>query len=151
LIFGATVKKQHGLVTAALMITSTANAKFVTPSSSYRADAALKAEKDKACSDLMEKYKHHGATATEMREYAWCVKRLHPEPMAEGYIIAGYIAALVIFVSIVACVISEKRNRLYSDDWFGALVCGGFVGAGFGIMVVCLAAIVFFLIRHLLP
>lgn len=127
-----------GTTTTTIAITSAANAQAAAANAAA-ANAAAQEAARKACMAYVRGYEHDLATVSGMREYASCIDRLHPAPMTEEALGVAKFAVLVIFAAMVAGVVWERRERMLSDGWFGAVfggsLMGGLVGA-FGLLVV---------------
>ena len=95
-------------------------------------------------------YEHDRAAVSEMREYAGCIDRLYPTPMTEGALGVAKFAVLVIFAAMVAGVVWERRERMLSDTWFGAVFGGSLVGGLVGVVGLLVVAGVWFGVRLLL-
>lgn len=104
----------------------------------------------KACMAYVRGYEHDRATVSEMREYAGCIDRLHPAPMTEEALGVAKLAVLVIFAAMVAGVVWERRKRMLSNGWFGAVFGGSVVGGLFGAVALLVVAGVWFGVRLLL-
>lgn len=137
-----------GATAATIAITSAANAQAAA------ANAAAQEAARKACMAYVRGYEHDLATVSEMREYAGCIDRLHPEPMAEEALGVAKFAVLVMFAAIVAAIVAgivwERRERSISDGWFGAVFCGSLIGLLVGACGLLAVAGVWFGVRLLL-
>ncbi len=74
-----------------------------------------------ACLSYVQNYEHNHATVVEMREYANCIDKLHPNPMGADTIFALKLSVILLFV----CVISGVFIYLKMDD---SGIAGGMVG-----------------------
>ena len=133
-----------GTTATTIAITSAANAQAAA------ANAAAQEAARKACMALVRGYEHDRATVTEMREYAGCIGRLHPAPMTEDALGVAKFAVLVIFAAMVAGVVWERRERMLSSGWLGAVFGGSLVGGLFGAVGLLVVAGVWFGVRLLL-
>ena len=81
-----------------------------------------------ACMKYVQGYEHDKATIVEMRQYAECVERLHPEPMTGSEVL--WVKAAII-AGLLAAVLGAAKG--FKDDGFGmgaiGFVLGGFCGA----------------------
>ncbi len=128
-----------------IAITSAANAQAAA------ANVAAQEAKRKACMAYVRGYEHDRATVEEMREYAGCIDRLHPESMlTEGQLVAAKCAVLFVFAWIVVGVIWERRNKSLSEGWFGAVVGGSVIGMCFAVAALLFLAGVYFGVKLLL-
>lgn len=133
-----------GTTATTIAITSAANAQAVA------ANAAAQEAARKACMAYVRGFEHDRATVTEMREYAGCIDRLHPSPMTEEALGVAKFAVLVIFAAMVAGVVWERRERMLSNGWFGAVFGGSLVGGLVGAVGLLVVAGVWFGVRLLL-
>lgn len=130
--------------TTTIAISAAANAN-ATAANIAAQDAARK-----ACAALVRGYEHDRATVSEMREYAGCIARLHPEPMSGDELVAAKLAVAVIFAAMVAGIVWERRERMVSDGWFGAVLGGSFIGGIFGATGLLVVAGVWFGVKLLM-
>ena len=82
----------------------------------------------KACFALTRGYEHDRATLREMREYASCIDKLHPEPLIGAELYAVKFAVLVIFIACIAGAVWELRHRTFFLNTIGSLLFGALVG-----------------------
>ena len=121
-----------------LAISSAANAQAAAANTAA-AEAARK-----ACMASVRGYAHDSATVGEMREYAACIERLHPAPITDEALGVAKFAVLVIFAAMVAGVVLVRRQRVFFDGWFGAVLFGSLVGAlGGGVGLIVIAGVWF--------
>ncbi len=93
--------------------------------SSAAANSAASAAKKTACMSYIQNYKAETATVEEMREYASCVERLHPNELSDGGIIAVKVLIVAAIVGIFIGAYQARYERDYFDKFmfcfFGAL------------------------------
>lgn len=104
------------------------------------AQAQAREAESKACMAYVRGYDHERATVEEMRSYAGCIDRLHPEPMSADAITAWKVMIVILFVGVVIGIVRSVRNRsTFSDGVFGAVLFGcisGFIVTFIGILAV---------------
>jgi hypothetical protein len=93
------------------------------------------AAKTEACKATVKTYKPETATVAEMRGYAECVQRLHPNDLPGGALIVVKVAIVLVLLGAVVGAWKSYRERGYFG-WFD-------VAMGFVMGATAVAAILF--------
>ena len=83
------------------------------------------------CLKLVTGYEHALASIPEMREYASCVPRLHPEPFIQNEALAVKGAVLIMFLCILIGIVAASGDRNHRGGWArwtDAVLIGGTTG-----------------------
>ena len=121
-----------GTTATTIAISSAANAQ------SAAANAAAQEAARKACMAYVRGYEHDRATVTEMREYAGCIERLYPAPLAPGDLMAWKVVVAVLLIGMVVGVVRQWRDS-YSSGPIEAVLLGSLIGlmvSGGGVLLV---------------
>jgi hypothetical protein len=97
--------------------------------------AEASAAKTEACKATVKTYKPETATVAEMRGYAECVQRLHPNDLPSGAVIAIKIAIVLVLIGAIVGAWKSYKDRDYFG-WFD-------VSMGFVMGATAVAAILF--------
>ena len=125
------------------MSTSIALASVASGQAAAAANLAARA----SCIASVRGYAHDSATVAEMREYAGCVNRLHPEPLGADAVLAWKIAILIVLLSPfvgVACLWPRERGGRPGHTRGEAVVLGtitGLVGSVIVLLLLFVAAV----------
>ena len=112
-------------MSTSITISSAANAQATAANIAAQEAARI------ACLSYVQNYEHNHATVVEMREYANCIDKLHPNPMGADIIFALKLSVILLFVCVISGgFIYLKRN----DEWI--------LGAMVGVMVWFVAMLV---------
>ena len=104
------------------------------------------------CLKLVTGYEHALASIPEMREYAICIPRLHPEPFIQNEALAVKGAVLIMFLCIIIGIVAASGNRNHRGGWArwaDAVIYGGPVGILAGITALAAAVMVWYCVRLL--
>lgn len=113
------------------MAASTAIATIAMVQSSIALQQAEQA-KTEACKGTVATFNAQGATVEQMKSYASCVQRLHPEPVTQEGIWVAKGAIVLVFLGIIAGIIFTYRdsNEYGSNgvvDYFLYALLGGLI------------------------
>jgi hypothetical protein len=113
-----------GTTATTIAITSAANAQAAT------ANAAAQEAARKACMAQVRGYEHDRATVAEMRAYAGCIGRLHPQELSADAMTGLKVVVAVLLAGAVIGVVREWR-----DPFRGGLIKTVMVGSIMGLCV----------------
>ena len=108
-------------VTSAVAISAAANANAAA------ANAAAQAAAKKACMAYVRGYEHDRATVAEMREYAGCIDRLHPQELSADAMTALKVVVVVLLAGMVIGVVREWRDPFRGGP-IGTVMMGSVLG-----------------------
>jgi hypothetical protein len=103
----------------------------------------------KACAAMVVSYEHSRATVDEMRDYASCIQKLHPEPLDGSQLITVKVAILVILFSIAAGIILVRRDDEGRSGWVETSILGACMGLMAGIGGIMATAAIWFGVKFL--
>ena len=95
--------------------------------------ASANAARDTACQSLINSYQPKGASVSEMREYAACVQRLHPEPIPADATTVLKFAVVILLLSMPVGAWIGYRSHLGGDVMSAVMgAIGGLLASGLG-------------------
>lgn len=123
---------------------STSIAIFTAASAQAAAASAMAAmAREDACKVTLATYKPEGATVEEMRDYADCVRLIHPRDMVGNELIAVKVCILIVFAC--AAYGAFRPPFMYGNPDIPDRAIGALMSAMIGAVAILVAVLVFFM------